>query len=190
MNPMPFKRATGLLILAAVMLVTRLFHFQYPPDASWALFFLSGLYGYRLRAFALLLLEAVAIDYVATAHLGVSSYCLSAAYTFVVPAYAALWLGGRWAARHWQTTHWPRFAWLAAAVLVSVSLCFLLTNGSFYWLSGRHPNPNIVGWTNGVVAWYPYFLAVACAYIGLAVLVQQIAARVTAAHAATTPQAT
>jgi hypothetical protein len=190
MNPMPSKRVTGLLVLAAVMLVTRLFHFHYPPDASWAVFFLSGFYGYRLRAFALLLLEAVAIDYVTTAHLGMSSYCLSTAYALVLPAYAALWLGGRAAARHWQPRRWQRFAWLTAAVLLSVSVCFLLTNGGFYWLSGRHPNPDIAGWANGVAAWYPYFLAVPCTYIGLTLLVHQIAARMTGAGAATTPRAT
>lgn len=176
MNPMRSnKRLTGLLVLAAIMLVARLFHFQYPPDASWAVFLLSGFYGYRLRAFALLLLEAVVIDYVTAAHMGMSSYCLSAAYAFVPPAYAVLWLGGCAAARHWQPSHWQRVAWLAATVLVSVTLCFLLTNG---------------GWMNGVARWYPYFLVVPAAYIGLAVLAQQVTARLNQAPAVTNRRAT
>src|SRR5580692_3342727 len=92
----------GLLLLAGAMLATRLHHFEHLPDASWAIFFLSGFHLFGARAFALLMVEAVIIDYVATQHLGVSSYCLSIAYLFVLPAYAALWLGGRVAARHWR----------------------------------------------------------------------------------------
>src|SRR5580692_11207051 len=131
----------GLLLLAGAMLATRLHHFEYLPDASWAIFFLSGFHLFGARAFALLMVEAVLIDYVATQHLGVSPYCLSIAYPFVLPAYATLWLGGRLAGRHWYGELPNRIGWLVVCLLASVSLCFLLTNGSFYWLSGRTANP-------------------------------------------------
>jgi hypothetical protein len=121
----------GLLLLAGTMLATRLHHFEYLPDASWAIFFLSGFYLFDARAFAVLMVEAMLIDYVATAHLGVSSYCLSIAYPFVLPADATLWLGGRLAARHWYDELSHRSGWLVVCLLVSVSACFLLTNGSF-----------------------------------------------------------
>lgn len=39
MFTLPPNRVTALLVLAAVMLITRLFHFSFPPDASWADFF-------------------------------------------------------------------------------------------------------------------------------------------------------
>lgn len=182
MPSLPSKRVTGLLILAAAMLVTRLFHLNYPPDASWAVFFLSGFYLYRFRAFALLLVEAVMIDYVATAHLGISSYCLSVAYLFVLPAYAALWFGGRWAARQWNVVTWRPIAWLALSVVVSATLCFALTNGSFYWLGGRHADANMSGWAANFAHWYPHFLAVPCVYVGLTVLVQLVGARLVSAR--------
>src|ERR1700722_13972808 len=133
----------GLPIPPGTMLATRLHHFEYLPDASWAIFFLSGFYLIGARAFALLMTEAVIIDYVATQHLGVSSYCLSIAYPFVLPAYATLWVGGRLAGRHWSSELPHRIGWLVICLLASVSLCFLLTNGSFYWLSGRAADPDI-----------------------------------------------
>jgi hypothetical protein len=170
----------GLLVLAGAMLATRLHHFEYLPDASWAIFFLSGFYLFGARVFAVLLVEAVVIDYVATQHLGVSSYCLSIAYPFVLPAYVTLWLGGRLAARHWYDELPHRIGWLVVCLLVSVSVCFLLTNGSFYWLSGRAANPNIAGWMAGFQRWYPYFLAVPCIYIAIAVVAQQLGARLRA----------
>jgi hypothetical protein len=164
----------GLLLLAAAMLATRLHHFEYLPDASWAIFFLSGFYLYGLRAFAVLMLEAVIIDYVATQHLGVSSYCLSIAYPFVLPAYATLWLGGRLAARHWREDLPHGIGWLVICLLVSVSICFLLTNGSFYWLSGRAASPNVAGWLGGLQRWYPYFLAVPCIYVAIAAVARRL----------------
>jgi hypothetical protein len=179
----------GLLILAGAMLATRLHHFEYLPDASWAIFFLSGFYLYGARAFALLMVEAVTIDYVATQHLGVSSYCLSIAYPFVLPAYAALWLGGRLAARHRHDDLPHRAGWLVVCLLFSVTVCYLLTNGGFYWLSGRAASPDIVGWMAGFQRWYPYFLAVPCIYVAIAVVVRWLGARLrtsardSAAHA-------
>jgi hypothetical protein len=180
----------GLLLLAGAMLATRLHHFEYLPDASWAIFFLSGLYQYRARAFALLMVEAVVIDYFATQHLGVSSYCLSIAYPFVLPAYAALWLGGRLAARHWYDELPHRIGWLAACLLMSVSACFLLTNGSFYWLSGRASSPNVAGWMAGFQRWYPYFLAVPCIYVTIVASARSLGERLrTSAANATTRSA-
>jgi hypothetical protein len=158
-----------LLLLAAAMLSTRLHHFEYVPDASWAIFFLSGFFLFGLRALALLFIEAVVIDYVATQHLGISRYCLSPAYPFVLPAYAALWLGGRWAARHCAGELRHGISWLIACLLVSVSLCFLLTNGSFYWLGEHATHPDLAGWVVRIGRWYPHFLAVTSVYVVLTI---------------------
>jgi hypothetical protein len=179
----------GLLLLAGAMLATRLHHFEYLPDASWSIYFLSGFYLFDARSFALLMVEAVIIDYVATQHLGVSSYCLSIAYPFVLPAYAALWLGGRLAARHRHDQLFHRVGWLVLCLLVSVSVCFLLTNGSFYWLSGRAASPDIAGWMAGFQRWYPYFLAVPCIYVAIAVVAEGLGVRLRAsARIEQTPQ--
>jgi hypothetical protein len=186
MAAMKNTHAIGLLALAGAMLATRLHHFEYLPDASWAIFFLSGFYLFSVRAFAVLLVEAVIIDYVATQHFGVSSYCLSIAYPFVLPAYATLWLGGKLAARHRYDELPHRIGWLAVCLLASVSVCFLLTNGSFYWLSGRAADPNVAGWMAGFQRWYLYFLAVPCIYVAIAVVAQWLGARLRASSGSTT----
>lgn len=161
-----FRHRILLFLLATVMLSTRQFHFGLLTDASWAVFFLAGLYLPGWRSFALLMVGAAAIDYVATQHLGVSSYCISPAYPFLLPGYGALWLGGAWFRRHHGQLRFGNVTWLAASLFIAVSLCFVLTNGSFYWLSGRHGVTSISGWTVNFLQWYPRFLAMPLLYVG------------------------
>jgi len=85
------------LLLAMLMTATRSHHvadLTHLPDASWAVFFLAGFYLPTL-AFGGLLALAALIDYVAITWGGVSSFCVSPAYGFLLPAYGALWLAGR-----------------------------------------------------------------------------------------------
>jgi len=168
-------RSVGFAILALAMAATRfgghLGTAWSPPDASWAVFFLAGFYLAREWRWALfaLLLEAVAIDFAAIRFYGVSNYCLTAAYWFILPAYSALWLGGLWLRRGYERL--PRdFGRLALSLGLSVSACFLLTQGSFYWLGGRMPQPSVAGWWSNFLTWYAYFMAVTAGYVGLASL--------------------
>lgn len=130
----------GLALLAGVMLATRFSHFGSAtllPDASLAVFFLLGFY-FRPAAYMIpLLLLAGGIDYAATQHMGVSEYCLSPAYPFLIPTYAAMWMGGRWyAARHAMTV--SSLSPLLIALLVSTSVAFVISNYSFYLFSDRY----------------------------------------------------
>ncbi|MBI5626373.1 MAG: hypothetical protein HY935_04130, partial [Nitrosomonadales bacterium] len=95
--------------LAALMAATRFNHFGSAvslPDASFAIFFLGGLYLARfarasMAVFIMLILEAGLIDYYATSIQGVSDWCLTPAYWFLIPTYGSLWLAGHWfALRH------------------------------------------------------------------------------------------
>ena len=167
--------------LALVMALTRFGHVGSHvslPDASWAVFFVGGFYLARQWKWALpaLMLGAVAIDFVAIDLMGVSEYCLTLAYWFVVPAYAALWLGGSWFSRHYALNA-AGFGAFAASLLLSVSLCYLLTNGSFYWLGGRHGVPTIAGWAANFAAWYPRFVLVSCGYVAVAAVLHVLAAQ-------------
>ena len=162
------------IALAAVMLTTRLHHSDVLPDASWAVLFLGGFYLRSSLAFSALMVEAVAIDYVATQNLVFSSYCLSPAYVMLLPAYAALWFGGACAQRLWRDARPIGIFTLSSILLVSISLCFLITNGSFYWLSGRVPSPNVADWFVNFRRWYPHFVLVPCAYVSLAIAAQVI----------------
>ncbi len=155
--------------LVVVMLATRFHHFGdalHLPDASWAIFFLAGLY--LSPAWLLgLMLQAVAIDVAAIGWMEVSAYCLTPAYAGLQLAHLSLWAGGRWLARkHPQST--PVLP-LVAAVLLSATLAFALSNGAFYWLGGRVAEPV---WTQFLQTWVDYaprFYGVMALYVGGAV---------------------
>lgn len=158
----------ALLALAAVMLATRFHHFLPVADASWAVFFIGGyLLARRLRwAFPALMALAVAIDWIATSHLGVSSYCLSPAYPFLIPAYFALW----WAGARLQPVALDRalsLLPLGLALVGGVTLAFLISDGSFYWLSPMVTERSLAGWWTNALRWYPHFLQVTALYVGL-----------------------
>jgi hypothetical protein len=168
------KRFARFALLASLMAATRFNHAGapwLPPDASWAVFFIAGFY---LRsqwrwALALLLIEAIGIDYLAIRYYGVSNYCVTLAYWFIAPAYSVLWLGGVWLGRHCQRA--PRdLVRLLVSLVLAVTLCYLLTGTSFYWLSGRVAHPSLMGWAANLTSWYGHFLVVSCAYVAMAAL--------------------
>jgi hypothetical protein len=174
--------------LALVMAVTRvhlsLFHHDL-WDASWGVFFLAGFWlrGAGRWAFPLLMIEAVVVDYIVITHMGISfwsHYCVSAGYWFLIAAYGALWLGGSWLAKRQQGLHISTLALAIVALLVGEGLCYLISNGSFYWLSANVPQPKTFSaWFANLGDWYLPFLQTTALYVGLGavmhVLVVQLA---------------
>jgi hypothetical protein len=161
----------ALLPLMLLMVATRYYHIGsawHLPDASWAIFFLGGFYLQR-KFFLLLLAEAVAIDFIFFA-LGGSNYCLSAAYGFLVPAYAALWFGGE-LLRKSRTRDVMFFVRGAAYWWVSASLAYLFTNASFYWLSDKAVDPSWANYFAHAKIWYSAFVSRPLLYLPLAALV-------------------
>jgi hypothetical protein len=169
--------------LAAAILATRGCHVGALPDASWAAFFVGGFYFSSARVFALLMTEAAAIDYVATHHFGVSTYCISPAYVFLLPAHGALWFGGRWLRKHYRGLDARSFGLLAASLFVAVSSCYLVSNGSFYWFSGRYGEPTMSGWIANFGLWYLDFLSATLVYAGIAAVLHVLIVSLTSADA-------
>ncbi|MBE1161382.1 hypothetical protein [Dyella acidiphila] len=179
------QRLSIFAALALGMAATRLHHFNTLPDASWGVFFLAGFWlrGTARWAFPLLMATAVLVDYIVITNMGISfwsHYCVSAGYWFLIPAYGALWLGGSWLAKHQSGLHLSTLAMAVAALLVSENLCYVISNGSFYWLSHSVPTPRSFGaWFENMGDWYLPFLQTTALYVGLGavlhVLVAQIA---------------
>lgn len=179
--PMSFSPAQRLAIFSAVALllaVTRLdvlsttFHFAPIPDASWAMFFVGGFYlrGATRWAFPVLMALAVIVDYVVISRAGLdfwSHYCVSVAYWFLVPSYFALWFGGMLLRRRYDGLTLRTLGLLAGTLFVAFSACFVLSNGSFYWLSDTVTNPTFAGWVKNLGDWYLPFLRVTAAYVAL-----------------------
>lgn len=181
MTTLSSRRLAGFCALLALMVLTRSGHLGTvwtPPDASWPVLYLAGFYFTRHWRWALptLLCTAVLVDFVVIRYFGVSSYCVTIAYAFMLPAYSLLWLGGAWLRRAYR--HEPRdLLRCAASFVLAVSVCFLVTHTSFYWLGGRVPHPSVAGWAAAFARWYPAFLGVSCIYAGMAVALHAAFAR-------------
>ena len=186
------------LLLALVMVATRLHHFGALPDASWGVFFLAGFWlrGSTRWAFPLLMAKAVLVDYLVISGQGIdfwSHYCVSVAYWFLIPSYFSLWLGGSWLARHQVGLRLQTLGMAAVALLVSWAACYLVSNGSFYWLSSSVPLPrSFAAWFANLGDWYLPFLQTTALYVGLGavvhVLVIQVARAVKQADLPTLPR--
>lgn len=179
-------RANGWLLLiglalALLMGATRFHHFgsaTHLPDASLAVFLLGGFYLRRAGWFAGYLAEAALTDYLAIAYGGVIGWCVTPAYAFLVPTYACTWYAGVWYARR-SRPDWRTFGPLLGALLAGISAAFLVSNGSFYLLSGYFSEMSWTEYAGRVAKYYPPYLSGALLYVALAALVHALfAARV------------
>ncbi len=162
--------------LGILMVVTRYHHFGsilHLPDASWAIFFAGGFYLRRPGWLAGFLLLAGGIDYFAITQGGSSGYCISPAYPFLLPAYGALWLGGRVFAHHYHGVARDLVRLLVTA-LVATTVCFFISNGAFYWLSGRVDAPNLSEYASRFLRYYPMFLRGTLGYLAVFAAIQSI----------------
>lgn len=168
------------LLLAATRLdvLSTVFHFAPIPDASWAMFFVGGFYlrGSSRWAFPVLMALAVVVDYIVINNAGLSfwsHYCVSPAYWLLLPSYFALWFGGLWLRKHENGLTWRTFGLLVASLLVAEGACYLLSNGSFYWLSdswigSSGVQPTLAGWMKNLGDWYLPFLRGTAMYVAVA----------------------
>lgn len=140
------------------------------PSASWAVFFLAGVYLNPLWVFPALLGEAMFLDYAAVTWGGAGTFCITPVYTFLLPAYAALWYAGRWLGRSQGD-----MAGFVGRLIVSVwggaAVCELLSSGSFYFLSGRFEHPTIGEFVTRIETYFPSSLLALVFYVGLAMMV-------------------
>jgi hypothetical protein len=165
-------------ILAIVMMATRVNHFAALPDASWAVFFAAGFYlrGSARWAFPLLMALAVLIDFFVITRQGIdfwSHYCVSAAYWFLIVAYGAMWFGGSVLRRYYTRLGARELALTAALLVVSVSACYLVSNGSYYWLSDTWlaggATRSFGGWVENLGDWYLPYLRTSAMYVAIGV---------------------
>ena len=167
------QRAFIFLILALVMAGTRINHFAAIPDASWAVFFVAGFYlrGSWRWAFALLIAIAVLVDLLVITGQGLNfwqHYCVSPAYWFLLAAYGAMWAGGAFLRKFHTGSAAQGLGLLAACLLVSASVCFVISNGSFYWLSSQVATRSFAGWVENMGHWYFGYLRTSVMYVLLA----------------------
>jgi hypothetical protein len=167
---------TGIALIA-LLAVTRIGHFggiATPPDASLAVFFLLGLWVASPRWLVLALLAAAATDALAIAQ-GVDSYCITPAYPFLIPSYGVLWGAGRATCVYAARRHgWPRALALGVALLTSTAIAFLVSNASFYALSGYFGAMPGGDFARAVSPYFRPYLTGAAAYVAVAIVCRRL----------------
>lgn len=160
------------LALTLLMLLTRSHHWagiHSLPDASWAIFFLLGVYVRPLWVAPALIAASVGIDYAAITWGGVSDFCVSPAYWMLIPAYLVLFAGGRFYARRHTLSLLGLFRLVGVALAVVV-VAELLTSGGFYFFSGRFAEPTLAGFIPRFEQYFPHMLGTFALYLGAAAI--------------------
>ncbi len=191
MNLSQSQRIGVFALLALLLAATRISHFALIPDASWAVFFIAGFYlrGSLRWVLPVLFVLAVLVDFAVITSQGLnfwSHYCVSPAYWLLLPSYMALGAGGAWASTQYRGIGARTLGAVTAALLVSFSVCFVLSNGSYYWLSDSVAAPSMAGWGKNLGDWYLPFLRGTAMYVALAAVVHVVVAKLSG-HAAVTP---
>jgi hypothetical protein len=161
-------------VLTIAIVATRVGHFgtfATPPDVTLAAFFLAGLWIRSAWAFAVLLAAAGAADQIAFAQ-GVSDWCMSAAYGFLIPTYGCLWLAGRAS----RSLAWRKPAEAARGVgnlFVSLLAAFVISSGSFFLLADAFDGMSAVDYWIATASQFPHYITWAFAYCAAAVLLRE-----------------
>lgn len=157
-------------ILIALMIVTREYHFaslHNLPGASWAVFFLAGIYlssSWSLFGFLAL---AWILDFSAYFTVAGSDFCLTSAYVFLLPAYSALWAAGRWFTTRYQFS-WRALAPLSISLLIGAIFCELFSSGGFYFFSGQFEETTFTEFWQRELHYFPLYLQSLLFYVGTA----------------------
>lgn len=174
------KSITILVVLSILMAATRSHHFgslSSLPDASWPIFLLAGFYLPRW-VFPLLLVEAGAVDYWAINYGGVSDWCFSPAYWFLIPTYFSLWFGGRYYLTRYQFSL-RSLAELVGIAGIATGVAFLISNASFYVFADYFEKMSAAQYSAQVAQYFLPYMQTMLLYLGAAVLLHIVAVQAT-----------
>lgn len=149
-------------VLAVLMAVTRVGHFgefNGPPDASWAVFFLAGLWLRDARGFPVFFALAWVSDLIAFA-LGTPTDCYSLAYLALIPAYGALWWAGMKLADAGVA---PMRA--AISVVGSAAVTFTVANLGMFWWAPPASASTLSAFATAVAGYFPGYLLTMSLYV-------------------------
>lgn len=160
------------IVLVLLVAMTRGSHFSLVnlPSASWAVFFLAGVLLKPRWVFPLLFLQTTFTDIMSVGWTNAGHHCMTVAYWMLLPAYAALWFGGRLYAR-WHREQLSSLLVLMPTVLSSALVCQLFSSGGFYFFSGRYDNPTFPGMLERIATYYPQYLSSMALYVGAAAII-------------------
>ncbi len=149
------------------------FHF---PDPTLAVFFLAGRYIRQWQSWPILFLITFSCDYYLINFQGVNNFCFTSSYTFLIFAYGAMWFAGLFT-RNYPINASGNALTLVAAISLGTFFAFLISNGSFYWLSGRYPEPHFHEYLQRAAMYLPSYMATPWFWLGIAAVAEFIASQ-------------
>lgn len=160
------------LVIALMVIVTRGHHFasiDFLPSASFAAFFIAGYYLRSTIMFVALLALCAGLDIAAVTWGGVSNFCVTPAYGFLLPAYGTMWLAGRWTAAHtgWQFSSLFK---LTGVVVVASAIAELFSSGGFYFFGGRYAEPTLAEFMPRLAKYFPHQLEAVAFWVVVALI--------------------
>ena len=166
----------GLLaVLSLGVFVTRgpLFKEMVPlPGMTLAAFFVAGIYLRSMWFPAILFLAAAASDQFAVSQ-GVSDWCITPAYGFLIPTYFTLWFAGRLFDRL-SLASWREAGIFASVLFLSVSTAFVISNGSFFLFSGRYDQMTLMEYLPSLAGYFQRYLVTPFYYLVPATLIATV----------------
>lgn len=183
-------------LLALLLIATRGHHFatlHSLPGASWAVFFLAGVYLRPVWVLSAFLASVWALDFAPHLLSGTSlselvnggqAFCLTPAYAFLLPAYSALWLAGRWYA-HQYRFEWRSLLSLSTAAFAGAAVCELFSSGGFYFFSGHFAEPTLAEFAGRLLTYFPMYLQSLAFYIAIASILHVLFGAASGEHART-----
>ena len=138
------------------------------PNATLAIFFISGVYFRGIFIPSLLLISAGLIDFLAVKS-GVSSWCITPAYSFLIPTYLCLWFAGN-QLNDLQIRTFREVSHLSLLLLLSSTAAFIISTGSFHLLSGRYEGVPIMEQAINSIKYYPGYIGGAFLYVGIFIM--------------------
>jgi hypothetical protein len=88
-----------------------------------------------------------------------------------------MWAGGALLRARTSGIGMRSLGWLALVFPLAFSASFLISNGSFYWLSDVVAAPSLAGWLVNLGDWYLPYLRSAAMYVCVAVAAHVIGVR-------------
>lgn len=164
------------LLLTILMILTRSHHFatlHSLADASWAIFFLAGIYLRTVWPLLGFFILSCWLDFAAATWSGISDFCLTPAYIFLLSAYSSLWFAGRWYTYRYQLTlHTLPPLFLSATS--GLILCELFSSGEFYFFSGRFAETTWSNFGTQLVKYFPLYIETFVVYIGATTMIHAL----------------
>ena len=159
----------GKLILGLVLLMvlTRYsaFHTWGLPSATLAVFFIAGIY-LRQFIFPVLLLATAGLTDYFSIQAGTNDWCITPAYMFLIPTYLCLWFAGR-QFDNLKICTVREGGHLTLLLLLSSTLAFIISTGSYHLLSGRFDEVPILEQAVNSMKYYPRYIGGAFFYTGI-----------------------